>query len=85
MQKRANLSLSVIVMAVIALLILIVLTYITLNGSSNFTTGVNACNTGEACVETVAECDIGFQYDVAIPKSCTTSSNVKGNYCCRKV
>ena len=85
MNKKAELSLSIIVMAVVALLILIVLSYITLNGAGNFTEGVNSCNAGERCVEDKNECDIPNDYDTYIPKSCKTSSGVKGSYCCKRI
>ena len=85
MNKKAELSLSIIVMAVIALLILIVLSYITLKGTGNFSVGVNSCNSGEECVVDKAACEIPFKYDVAVPKSCRTQSEVKGKYCCRKL
>ena len=86
MNKQGDLSLNVIVMAVIALLILIVLTYITLNGTGKFAEGANACNVGERCVEDKQECELGLVYDVARPSSCKLQSgNTKGKYCCARI
>ena len=84
MHKRAELSLSIIVMAVVALLILVVLSYITLNGTGNFAQGVNACNANEQCVETASECK-SYDFDLARPSSCKTPSGVKGSYCCQRL
>jgi len=85
MFKKAELSLNIIVMAVIALLILIILVFITLRGTGNFSEGVNSCPTGDYCAQQDSECDIGIRYDVAIPRSCETEGGAKGNYCCRKL
>ena len=84
MSKKAELSLSIIVMAVVALLILVILSYITLNGTGNFADGINACNANEECVELSSECrDLNF--DIARPSSCTTGSGVKGKFCCQRL
>ena len=84
MNKRGELSLSIIVMAVIALLILVVLSYITLNGTGNFAEGVGACNVNEQCVELASECR-ALDYDLARPSSCKTGSGEKGGYCCQRL
>jgi hypothetical protein len=84
--KTGELSLSVVVMAIIALIILLVLTFIVLRGSGNFTTGTNTCGTTESCVTSTFECEQRFagRDVIAIPKSCTLDGGAgRGNFCCR--
>jgi hypothetical protein len=86
LKKRGELSLSVVVMAIIALIILLVLTFIVLRGSGNFTAGTNQCGTNEICAQDKSYCANAFpgrEY-IAIPKSCTIDgSTIKGTVCCR--
>lgn len=79
-KKGDGLSLNVIILAVIALLILIVLSVILLRGTGNFNKGVNACDGG--CVFEKVECAQGY---VGIPSSCTTLGGQKGNFCCTNI
>lgn len=81
--KKAELSLNVIVMAVIAILILVILSYIVLNGTQNYNRGIEQCST--ACVVDGAECT-AQGYRSSVPMSCPlvpgNPAAGTGNACC---
>jgi hypothetical protein len=88
--KKGELSLSVVVMAIIALVILLVLTFIVLRGSGNFSSGVNACGGTEVCAYDSGSCRslVGDDF-IAVPKSCEGPIDggvgSKGRFCCRPI
>ncbi|MFT4312317.1 MAG: hypothetical protein ACMXYF_03740 [Candidatus Woesearchaeota archaeon] len=79
MKTKAELSLSIVVMAVVALLVLVILSYVVLSGSGNFREGVSNCNT--VCTNSVAECRLEG-YESGVPMTCSIEANMQGSYCC---
>lgn len=89
---KGEISMNVIVMAVIALLILVVLAFITLRNTGNFSDGIAACSRGsDYCVTDTSRC-AGFEQQfntpfVPVKKSCR-SGNTAGSdstYCCEPI
>ncbi|MFC1691542.1 hypothetical protein ACFL0W_05170 [Nanoarchaeota archaeon] len=68
-KKAQGISMSVIVVAAIALLVLVVLAIIFLGRTSTFTAGVSSCgNNGGTCVESEDQCE--GQYKKIIDYEC---------------
>ncbi len=85
--KRGDgLSLNVIILAVIALLVLIVLSYMVINNTGKFNKGVNSCGSNSRCVPDKDACT--EPGEVAIPSGCTeglSGNSGAGGYCCTKI
>jgi hypothetical protein len=83
--SKANLSLEVVIIAVICLLVLIVLTLIFAGRMGSWNTGMKRCDT--ICVATAEECT-AKGYDMPIYQDSCQDANggsIKGPaYCCRE-
>jgi hypothetical protein len=77
---RSEMSMPIIVGAIIAVLVLVVLTYIFLSkGATPASQAFSTCDQEDSCVQTASECtSLG---KIAVPKSCSTN----GKYCCQSL
>jgi flagellar basal body-associated protein FliL len=80
MNKRAaELSLTMIIVAVVLLLVLAVVGFIFFKGTNTFQKGVSDCS-GEC--QSHANCP--EEYPVAVPMKCLYNGDEQGTYCCKK-
>lgn len=78
---KGELSLNIVVMAVIVLIILVVLSFLVFRQSGNLSEGLNSCS--GMCVLNSVECKP--DYDLAVPMGCETPRGETGNYCCQNI
>ncbi len=78
-KKGVEMSLTVIIVAVLLLTVLAVLMYLVFNSSRDFKDGVSACS---GTCKATADCD----NSVPIPMACEIpGSTSKGKYCCKEL
>jgi hypothetical protein len=79
MQKRAEMTMPIIVGAILAILVLVVLGYVFISkGANPATTAFSACDVASECVTTADDC---AGKGIPIPRACSS----EGKYCCQKV
>jgi hypothetical protein len=81
-KKGDGLSLNVIVMAVIAVLVLAVLSFIFINNIQQTDQGLKSCASNQ-CVTSASQC--GGEYPIPVPQACNDGGGSEGNYCCVKL
>lgn len=81
-KKGVELSLSMVVIAVVLLLVLAVVGFILFKGSNNFQSGVSSCDTNK-CVPEASDCQ--GETPIAVPMKCEMTLNNYGNYCCKSL
>jgi len=72
-----GLSLSTIVVAILALLVLVILSVIFMNSIGTANKGFQACD--GVCLVSKSDCQQGW---VAIPRKCDAGGGSSGAYCC---
>ena len=78
-KKGDGLSLNVIVMAVIAVLVLAVLSFIFINNIQQTDKGLRSCASNE-CVTSASQCS--GEFPIPVPQACQTGGGSTGNFCC---
>ncbi len=84
-RKSGEMSLAVIIAAVIGLIVLIVLTVIFLNKTGQFSWGVSSCDSaGGICKEKLADCTASKGIPLATSNSdCRSRNNNQNSVCCK--
>ena len=78
-KKGDGLSLNVIVMAILAIIVLAVISFMLIKGTNDFGDGTSTCPGGtDNCVFTISECD-DRPY---VSRTCDMGGSQTGNYCC---
>jgi len=84
--RKAELSLTVVIGAAIALLVLVILSFILFGGASNVRSGLSSCD--GMCVADRADCDADPRYNLVVPmNNCNDgqSHDSRFRYCCTSV
>lgn len=84
-KKSGEMSLGIIIMAVLGLIVLVVLTVIFLTKSGQFFGGVSSCDSaGGFCKESLADCTTAKGIPLATSNSdCKSRNNNQNSVCCK--